>query len=96
MNLIHQSEDSIENELPIRREFYYRLTTLLTNQNKVYSPPAARKPCLLCSLVLMVSRGKSEMSTAVPAKPPDINEVVKEGSDMIGSAMITDQSGVSN
>ena len=62
------------------------------SEDTFYTPPAARKPCLLCSLVLIVSRGKREMSTAVPAKPPDINEVEKEGSDMFGSAMKTDQS----
>ena len=40
-------------------------------------PPAARNPCLLCSLVLMVSRGNRETSTAVPANPPDMRDVRK-------------------
>ena len=35
------------------------------------------KPCRLCSLVLMVSRGKRETSTAVPASPPEARDVRK-------------------
>ena len=42
------------------------------------------RPYLLCSLVLTVSRGKREMSTAMPAMPPDTREVRKLGSLITG------------
>ena len=50
---------------------------------------------MLCSLVLTVSRGKREMSTAMPAMPPDTREVRKLGSLILSLATRDTQDGVS-
>ena len=52
------------------------------------------RPYLLCSLVLTVSRGKREMSTAMPAMPPDTREVRKLGSLILSLATRDKQDGV--
>ena len=37
-------------------------------------PPDFQNPSFVCSLVLRVSNGNKEVSTATPATPPDISD----------------------